>query len=133
MVEASSSDINSISFSAWTTPPHMLVDCVVQMMTEFKILQEYRLKKDAVKELIKTIQNAYNQNPFHCWLHAISVTQMMYLLISKSSLVNELNTRVCHFLNYGFLGWGRERGQGYNFKNQENTVEEHPGLLNAFK
>ena len=93
MVEAFS-DINSISFSAWATPPHMLVDCVVQMMSEFHILQEYKLRKDTMKDLLRAIQSAYNQNPFHCWLHAVSVTQMMYLLISKSTLVNVLNTKV---------------------------------------
>lgn len=95
MVEAGSTDIHSLSFSAWVVPSHTLVECVLQMITELNILKEYNLRKEPIKELIKSIQSAYNQNPFHCWLHAVSVTQMMFLFISKSSLSTVLSTRVC--------------------------------------
>lgn len=114
MVEASG-DINSLSFSAWSTPPHLLVDCVVQMMNEFNILEEYNLPNETVKGLLQTIQEQYKQNPFHSWMHAVSVTQMMYLLISKSSLVNVLTTRekyalllaaLCHDLDHPGLSNG---------------------------
>lgn len=105
MVEAaaSASDINSLSFSAWTIPSQSLVDYVLQMMTELNILKDYNLKKETIKDLLKTIQSAYNQNPFHCWLHAVSVTQMMYLFISKSTLSKVLSTRVCGYFYTLFL------------------------------
>eukprot|EP00026_Physarum_polycephalum_P010417 Phypoly_transcript_10581.p1 GENE.Phypoly_transcript_10581~~Phypoly_transcript_10581.p1 ORF type:complete len:305 (+),score=45.55 Phypoly_transcript_10581:195-1109(+) len=114
MVEESH-NINSLSFSAWATPPHLLMDCVVQMLSEFNILQEYEIKKETVKELLRSIQSAYNQNPFHSWMHAVSVTQMMFLLISKSSLTTVLDTRekyslliaaLCHDLDHPGLSNG---------------------------
>lgn len=131
MVEASSSDINSINFSAWTTPPHVILDCMVQMMSEFKILHDYKIKKETMKDLIRTIQNAYNQNPFHCWLHAVSVTQMMYLLISKSSLVDVLETRekyalliaaLCHDLDHPGLSNGFQINSKSPLANKYNNV-----------
>jgi len=103
MVEAGSTDINSISFSAWVVPSNSLVECVLQMITELNIIKEYKLRKDIIKDLIKSIQSAYNQNPFHCWLHAVSVTQMMYLFISKTSLAKILATRVCLFIFMYYL------------------------------
>lgn len=130
MVEATS-DINSISFSAWATPPNMLVDCVLQMMTELNILQTYKLRKDSAKELLRTIQNAYNHNPFHCWLHAVSVTQMMYLLIAKSSLRNELDTRekyalllaaLCHDLDHPGLSNGFQINSKSHLASKYNNV-----------
>lgn len=114
MVEASS-DINSLSFSAWATPPHALLDCVVQMMQGLNILKEYNLRKETIKELLKSIQSAYKENPFHCWLHAVSVAQMMYLFISKSTLLKVLTTQekyalliaaLCHDLDHPGLSNG---------------------------
>lgn len=116
MVEAAS-DIHSLSFSPWSVPTNTLIDYVMQMLTECNILQELNLRREVVKELLGKIQNTYNHNPFHGWLHAVSVTQMMFLLISKTSLANVLNTKekfslfiaaLCHDL-------------------------DHPGLSNAFQ
>jgi hypothetical protein len=44
MVEAAS-DIHSLSFSPWSVPTNMLIDYVVQMMSECNILQELNLRR----------------------------------------------------------------------------------------
>lgn len=116
MVEAAC-DIHSLSFSPWSCPTNTLIDHVMQMFTDCNILQELNLRREVVKELLGKIQNAYNHNPFHGWSHAVSVTQMMYMLISRTNLSDLLNTKeklslfiaaLCHDL-------------------------DHPGLSNAFQ
>jgi len=116
MVEAAS-DIHSLSFSPWSVPTNMLIDYVVQMMSECNILQELNLRREAMKEFLGKIQNTYNHNPFHGWLHAVSVTQMMYMLISKSCLVNLLETREKFYMFIAALCHDLD----------------HPGLSNAFQ
>jgi len=116
MVE-SSTDIGSLAFSPWSVPTNMLADCVVQMLAEYNILQEYNLRKEALMEFLASVQNTYNHNPFHGWFHAVSVTQMMHLLLSKSSFTNMLDTKEKYALFIATLCHDLD----------------HPGLSNTFQ
>jgi len=110
-------DIHSLAFSSWAVPTNTLVDHVVQMMAEGNLLQEFKLRREAVSEFLGAVQNAYNHNPFHGWQHAVSVTQMMHMFLSKSSLANFLEYKEKYALYIAALCHDLD----------------HPGLSNAFQ
>jgi len=107
--------IDSPAFSTFGVDSNTLATSATDILCT--ITQELSIPKEHISNLVKDIQNKYQDNPFHSFSHALTVTQMMYLFITQTKLTTILNTKekislllcmLCHDL-------------------------EHPGLSNGFQ
>jgi len=132
-----SRDINSLSFSTFGLDSQALLDTVVEMIHNLNIHTELLISKKHVRDLVAQIQQNYNYNPFHSFSHAVTVTQMMYLFITKTKLINRINIKekfsllfcmICHDLDHP----GLSNGYQINSKsplatryNNKSVLENH--------
>ncbi|EGG22125.1 cGMP-specific phosphodiesterase [Cavenderia fasciculata] len=88
--EEKKKEIFSMDFSAWKKDPLVLVEYSVLMFEEMGVGKELQVNRNALLSYITSVQTNYRNNPFHSFNHAVTVTQMVFLIILRSELNEKL-------------------------------------------
>jgi len=108
-------DIHSFYFSTFKMDERMLLESAVAILSAHNIPTDLFISSQDINSLVAEIQHNYNNNPFHSFSHAVTVTQMMHLFLSKTLLAEKLNSKekfcllicmICHDLDHPGLSNG---------------------------
>jgi high affinity cGMP-specific 3',5'-cyclic phosphodiesterase 9 len=127
--------IDSPSFSTFEMDSNTLSTYATEIL--YTISKDLSITKGSIQKLISDIQSKYQDNPFHSFSHALTVTQMMYLFITKTTLSSVLSSKeklslllcmLCHDLEHPGLSNGfqiNSRSDLAKLYNNTSVLENH--------
>jgi hypothetical protein len=63
-----------------------LVDAVVVMFKHLRLLDTFKLSEATLRTFISSLRDSYQPNPYHNFVHAVDVTQAMFVTLSTMQL-----------------------------------------------
>lgn len=84
--------LNKWDFDVWGVPDDsLLVDMVVHILKEAKILERLKLDEETAREFVFNVRDAYRYDvPYHNFRHSFDVFHSVYLLYATTALRNYL-------------------------------------------
>jgi len=110
--ETNREEIFSIDFSALSKSKQELIDLGFIIFEETGLVQDLGVSKETVYSYLEAVKESYRDNPFHSFKHAITVTQMIFIIFIKAKLLNILTpieklslilASICHDLDHPAL------------------------------
>lgn len=84
--------LRSWDFDVWSMHEDQLLPMIVDMMTDFGLLEKFRVPEEKLHHfLLEVKDNYYKKNPYHSFRHAFDVTQTVYLLLTTCNAAELLN------------------------------------------
>ncbi|KAF2073297.1 hypothetical protein CYY_005396 [Polysphondylium violaceum] len=105
-------EIFSIDFSALSKSKQELIDLGYNIFEETGLVKDLDVNKETVYSYLEAVKESYRDNPFHSFKHAITVTQMIFIIFIKAKLLNILTpieklsliiASICHDLDHPAL------------------------------
>lgn len=70
----------------WSYTPAEIHDLLLVMFDNLGLLEEFSIPVQTFLNFTHAIEQSYLLNPYHHFLHAVDVTQMCYLFLTKPKL-----------------------------------------------
>ncbi|KYQ89235.1 cGMP-specific phosphodiesterase [Tieghemostelium lacteum] len=108
-IKVNKDELFSIDFSSFSKNKKELIECSLIIFEETGITKHLDIDRAIMERYLYRVKEAYRDNPFHSFNHAVTVTQMIFLIIIKTQLLNILTpmeklailiASVCHDLDH---------------------------------
>jgi len=87
------SELLSLEFNVWTCSPDELLVLSYEMFVEMRLVDEFQIVGDTLKNFLITVRQNYHDNPFHNWYHGFSVLHFCYLSLRLLTNASEYLTQ----------------------------------------
>lgn len=84
--------LNSLNFNSfdYINNQFELIDLLIQMFEHFDLLHTFHISKDSLNFFLHKSKTEYRNVPYHNFLHAFDVTQMVFYFLTKGDLCKYL-------------------------------------------
>jgi CheY-like chemotaxis protein/HPt (histidine-containing phosphotransfer) domain-containing protein len=109
IIEKPISNLLSFSFNVFDHTQEELIDNVAYMFKNLNLIEEFNISTTKLFNFIRTVREAYHNNPYHNFWHALDTIQFVYACLnvekvnsffSRLDMLAMLIAAICHDLDH---------------------------------